>query len=72
MVVTEYMPDLQVKSFRYQLGKEILPGEQSSGLYAIVSRSKGVVLRVALTKESAEIYTECDSRYIRELFLIVE
>lgn len=54
----------------YKLGKILLPGEKSRGLYGIRSNLKDVTLRVSMTQEHAELLTECDSRYLQEVFLI--
>jgi len=46
-----------------------LNGGNSSGAYAIVGTSKDVVLRVALRKELADIYTDNQYRHQEEIFL---
>lgn len=57
-----------IKRFDCVLGKILDPGEESkSGLYAVIS-DKGVVLRVQLIKEIAEMYRD-DSRIISEAYL---
>lgn len=51
------------------LGRELNKGDNSrSGLYAIVS-SKGIILRVSLFQEVAEMLCDYSSRYIHEVFI---
>lgn len=64
-----YFPDMEVKSFRAIRGKPLEPGEKSRGLYGIIGVKKDLLLRVAIDPRIAEIYTECDSRSIQEIFL---
>lgn len=50
-------------------GRELQPGEQSrSGLYAIVDRRKGIVLRISLYREIAKLLTD-STRYIAEAWI---
>lgn len=50
-------------------GRELSPGEQSrSGLYAIVDRRKGLVLRISMYREIAELMG-VDTRYVAEAWL---
>lgn len=71
-IVLNYYPNYRVNKYRYHLGKILKPGEASSGLYAIMSTKNNIVLRIAMTKELAEILTCDDSRYIQEAFLDLE
>lgn len=68
-IVDNYAPNLTVKRYKYKLGRTLAKGESSKGLYAIMSTSKNIVLRVSVIKEHAELLTQCDSRYLKEIFL---
>ena len=68
-IVKTYAPHMEVRRLRYKLGKVLPPGESSSGLYGIISTKKEITLRVSMSKDHAELLTECESRYVRELFL---
>lgn len=71
LIVQKYAPDCVLKEFNYRRnGKILRPGEiSSSGLYGIIGTRKNILLRVQLTKEIAEIFTEDPSRHIEEIFL---
>lgn len=70
IIVDSVGDDYQVKRFQFQTGKRLSQGEKSrNGLYAIMSAKKHFALRVALTKESADIYNDNDSRYLAEIEL---
>jgi hypothetical protein len=71
-IVTNYYPNYRVTRYRYHLGKVLQSGETSRGLYAIMSSKNNIVLRIAMTKELAEMLTCDDSRYIQEVFLEIE
>lgn len=60
---------MEVRRLVYKLGKILLPGEESRGLYGIMSNLKDITLRVSMTREHAELLTECDSRYVQEVFI---
>lgn len=60
---------MEVQRLSYRLGRILKPGEVSRGLYGVMSSSKHITLRVTITQECAELLTECDSRYIQEVFL---
>lgn len=65
MAGTEY----EVKRVTLYLSKRLVAGDKSkSGLYAIVSKN-GVILRVSLFKEIAELLCDYDSRYLHEVFI---
>ena len=67
--ICEGQPSLKPKRVTFQIGRTLQSGEQSkTGLYAIMSRSKEIALRITLFKEVATMF-ESDSRYIREAFL---
>lgn len=63
---------MEVRTYRYRLGKKLSKGEKSRGLYAIMSTRKDIVLRIALLQEQAELYCDYDSRYLQEVFLVLE
>lgn len=69
-IVDRYFPEYEVKTFKYKLGKRLNKGDKSSALYAVMSTKKEIVLRCAIDINIANAYTECDSRYLREIFLI--
>lgn len=61
--------DYKVARLTVQTGRTLLPGETSrSGLYGIVS-NKGVILRVSLYKEIAEMLSDYDTRNVQEIFV---
>lgn len=61
---------MEVRRIVYKLGKILKPGEKSRGLYGIMSSAKHITLRVSMIQEHAEMLSECDSRYLQEVFLI--
>lgn len=61
-----------VREVKYKLGKRLENGCISLGLYAIMSSKKDIVLRVSMTNEHAELLTQDESRYIREVYLVGE
>jgi hypothetical protein len=60
---------MEVKRIKYKLGRILDVGEKSRGLYGIMSSAKHITLRVSMTQEHAELLTQCDSRYVQEIFL---
>jgi hypothetical protein len=60
------------KRIQYKTGKEIKIGESPNGLYAIMSRAKGVALRISLIEGIADLYDDKDSRYLAEAWIINE
>lgn len=68
-IVEKYHPEMEVRRLEYKLGKILKPGEKSRALYAIRSY-KGITLRASMSSEHATMLTECDSRYMQELFLV--
>lgn len=59
----------QVHRITFRVGRILLPGEQSSsGCYAILSKRTGVVLRISLIREAAELQCD-DSRYLAECWV---
>lgn len=68
-IVRTACPEYEVRKVRYQLGRILKPNERSRGLYGIISTRNGIVLRCEGMLSNAEIKTECDSRYIQEIFL---
>lgn len=71
-IVQNYHPELEVATYRYKLGKKLAKGESSSGVYAVMSTKKDIVLRISLIKDQAELYCDYDSRYLQEVFLVLE
>ena len=71
-IVSKYKPDYQVTKLPYKLGNIVSDTNDncnSKCLYAIMSARKEIVLRVTPDIKLARLLTECDSRYIRELYL---
>lgn len=63
--------DYTAKRVEYVIGKTLNPGEVSkSGLYAIMSKSKEIALRISLDKRTADLYTDNNSRYLAEAWLL--
>lgn len=60
---------MEVQRKVYKLGRILNPGESSRGLYGIMSEAKHITLRVSMTQEHAELLSECDSRYLQEVFI---
>ena len=61
---------LSVTRVNFVIGKQLKIEEQSkTGLYAIMSKSKDIALRITMFKELAAIMAEDNSRYICEAFL---
>lgn len=54
---------------QFTRGKKLSGDEKSRGAYAIVGTSKDIVLRVALRKELADVYTDGLHRHQEEIFL---
>lgn len=60
----------QVERLTFQLGRPIGPGEKSkSGLYALMSKSRQIALRISLFKEAGELLADDDTRYLREAWI---
>lgn len=56
---------LSIRRLRIVLDKKLAPGERSpSGLYALVSRDTGIILRVSLIQGIAEMHRDPASREI--------
>ena len=61
----------EVATARIRLGGELGKGEESSpGLYALVSRKRGTILRVSTIREFAEETCDYDSRMLCECSVI--
>jgi hypothetical protein len=70
MMVEKLGRDFKAEQFKYMTGMPLESGQRSSsGLYAIMSTSKNIALRISLNMEIAAIYNECDSRYLAEAWL---
>jgi len=62
-----YRPGCELRRFTVRTGRELLPGQCSStGLYAIMDRRKGKMLRIHVNRVLAEELTRCGSRYVVE------
>ncbi len=56
---------------QFRVGRELEEGEESSsGLYALISRQKGLVLRICMVKELAWELVDPEWRYIAECWLL--
>ena len=71
-IVERYHPEMTVVVFRFIRGRKLEAADESRGAYAIVSTQKDIVLRVALRKELANVYTDGVSRHQEEIFLELE
>lgn len=60
---------MEIMRLKYRLGRILKPGEESRGLYGIMSARKHITLRISIIQEHAELLTQCDSRYLQEVFL---
>lgn len=61
----------ETKQFRFVLGAVLKPGQRSSsGLYALVSKQKGIVLRISMFQEIAEMQLDPEFRYLQEVWLM--
>jgi hypothetical protein len=69
-IVENYYPTYKVIRLKYRLGKALSKEDKSkSGIYAIMSAAKGIVLRVSMFEEAAKMMTEDESRYLQEIYL---
>lgn len=63
----------QIKRFDYVVGRPLKSSEKSaSKLYAIMSKSKEIALRISLDQRTADLYNDNDSRYLAEAWLIAD
>ena len=61
-----------MKRFEFRLGRTLQPGEESStGLYALMSNTSGIALRISMMKEIAELHSCDSSRSLREASLVL-
>ena len=58
-----------MEKIRFHRGKILNDDEDSDGIYGIVSTNKDLVLRIALRKELAQLYTNDPSRHMEEIFI---
>jgi hypothetical protein len=64
---------LSLRRFRIVLDQKLAPGERSlSGLYALVSRETGIILRVSLIQGIAEMHRDPASRDIYSAWIGAE
>lgn len=68
-VVKQYHPEMVCIKMQFIRGNKLTADQKSRAAYAIVGTSKDVVLRVALRKELADIYTDGLHRHQEEIFL---
>lgn len=68
-IVLKYHPEMECIKLQFTRGARLTGDEKSRGAYAIVGTSKDVVLRVALRKELADVYTDGLHRHQEEIFL---
>ena len=68
-IVREHYPTYEVRAAWYKRGNKLKRGEKSRGIYGVVGTKQDLLLRVPLRLELAELYTQCDSRHIEEVFL---
>ena len=68
-IVDRYCPEMEVATFSFIRGVKLGAEDKSRGAYAIVGTQKDIVLRVALRKELADVYTDGESRHQEEIFL---
>lgn len=69
MIIKNYYPEYKIVKGNYIRGRRLEPGESSKGLYGIIGTKKDSVLRIPITKESANMYYDPNSRHIEEIFL---
>lgn len=61
---------LELRSIKFKLGKELLPGEESStGMYAIVKKKTNWALRISLMKDIANYLCDFDTRILKECII---
>lgn len=66
----QYLPGSAVQRILFTVGPRLPPGQESpSGLYAIVSAKKDIVLRITLVKEVAAELSDEATRYIAACWL---
>lgn len=68
-IVSRYHPEMECIKLQFIRGRKLTGDEKSRAAYAIVGTSKDVVLRVALRKELADVYTDGLHRHQEEIFL---
>lgn len=68
-IVERYHPEMKCIKMQFIRGNKLGPRDVSRAAYAIVGTSKDVVLRVALRKELADVYTDGVYRHQEEIFL---
>ena len=67
--ILTYFPDHQIKLIDIIVGPEIKPGDNPTGLYGIVNRKTGRLLRATCIREAAELMTDGDSRYVAKCWI---
>jgi hypothetical protein len=68
-IVERYHPEMECIKMQFTRGDKLRGDQKSRGAYAIVGTSKDIVLRVALRKELADVYTDGLHRHQEEIFL---
>lgn len=65
----KYVPHMECITMQFIRGNKLTGEQKSRAAYAIVGTSKDIVLRVALRKELADLYTDGLHRHQEEIFL---
>ena len=68
-IIAKHFPHYEIRDAKAIRNKVLNKGEISSGIYGVVSTKSNLLLRAPLRKELADMYSECDSRHIEEIFL---
>lgn len=68
-IVEKYFPNMECIKLQFIRGNKLTDDQKSRAAYAIVGTSKDIVLRVALRKELADLYTDGLHRHQEEIFL---
>lgn len=71
--LSRLLPGSEVVRIQLTVGRELVRGESSqTGAYALLSRTKGTILRVQLHREVAELLCDYDSRAIHEVGIVAQ
>lgn len=68
-IVSKYHPEMECIKMQFIRGRKLENNMKSRAAYAVVGSSKDIVLRVALRKELADLYTDGLHRHQEEIFL---
>jgi hypothetical protein len=73
LILDKYLPTGYILvEMNFVRGNKLEPGQESRGLYGVVSTKKDLVLRVPMIKEVAALYCDGETRHIEEIFLVVK